>query len=149
LAVERADSLYWSTPSQSLTDVYLEVDALPGGRSGESYFGLVCRVDANERFYYLVITANGEYTIGKFQDGEFISLLPDGWPVSPVIARGRTTNRLAAECRGDRLRLWVNGELLAEAHDGDIPSGEYGVALAGLDADGAVASFDNFTARAP
>jgi hypothetical protein len=57
---------------------------------------------------------------------------------------------LRAECVGTRLALYVNGQLVVEANDSDIPAGDVGL-LAGTfeNADYLDILFDNFIVRSP
>jgi hypothetical protein len=54
----------------------------------------------------------------------------DGWTRSARVPVGAERYRLRAECRGSRLRLWVNGQPVAAARS-DAPGGNVGLFAAG------------------
>jgi serine/threonine-protein kinase len=146
--VNQVDTLFWVTPDLTADDVVIEVDATKVSGPDDNYFGFLCRLQDKERYYYLVISSDGFYTIGKYMGGEYVSLLADGWGYSEYIHLGETTNRVRAECVGDQLKLSANGTLLAEVSDREIGTGEFGLMAASVDVAGADILFDNFVARA-
>ncbi len=147
--VNQPNTLFWSTPNKSFADVAIEVDAAKVGGPDDNYFGIVCRLMDENNYYYLVVSSDGYYTIGKYKDGEFNSLLEGGWHYSDYIHQGRTTNRLGADCLGSNLRLYANNTKLGEAQDSEFASGQVGVLAASLDIAGTDILFDNFTAGKP
>ena len=137
----------WSIREQSFDDVIVEVDTtrLSGAKSG--YSGLVCRHQDGENYYALVISSDGTYGIAKMEDGEF-EFIEEGSDVSGVIKSG-ATNRVRAECIGENLSLYANGQLLLQVQDDDFTSGAVGL-LAGSRMEGAIeAFFDNFAIYQP
>ena len=59
------------------------------------------------------------------------------------------TNRLRVDCIGNRLSLYVNGEIVAEVTDGDLASGDVGLASGTYDDPGTDMRFDNFVVYRP
>jgi hypothetical protein len=55
-------------------------------------------------------------------------------------------NHLSVECDGIRLRLYVNGSLLAEVIDSDFSYGDVGLIAGTFSADTTNLFFDNFVA---
>ncbi len=144
IQVSEPDTLLWAGPPQEYADVQIAVDAAWSGAGSSGYYGLLCRIQDESNFYYFVVTpASGEYTIGKYVNGQFQSLLAGGWNSSPSIPTAGQTIRLQAVCAGDRLSFYINAELLNEAHDAHFASGKTGVAAAALQAQADV-WFDNF-----
>ena len=68
---------------------------------------------------------------------------------SPVINRGTNVNHLRADCVGDRLTLYVNGEKLAEATDATLTHGDVGLLAGAFSQPGVDIIFDNFVAIQP
>jgi hypothetical protein len=132
IVVRQQGSLYWATPRQRATNAAVEVQAEFLAGSQDDYYGIVCRLQDANNFYYLVVTNQGKYTVGRYVAGEFTALLPAGWEQSDALETGMGNNRLRAECAGDRLKLFANGVLLAEAQDGTFGEGEFGLLAAAL-----------------
>jgi hypothetical protein len=145
IQVSQEGALFWAAPDGSYTDADIAVMASNLSNTESGYYGLFCRLQDNANFYYLVIRTDGHYTIGKYKDSQFLSLLPEGWRPSPAILTGRASNRLRAECEDDRLSLYVNDEFMAEARDADFSEGKAGLLAAALRAGGIEVNFDNFS----
>jgi hypothetical protein len=96
----------------------------------------------------MVIRSDGSYTIGKVQDSEFCSLLPGGWDASQAIRIGSLQNQLRADCIQDRLRFYVNGELLAEVQDAHFLAGKVALGGAAIGAEALDVRFDDFLVNA-
>jgi hypothetical protein len=121
-----------------------------GRISGEQgYYGLLCRIQDSENYYYFIIRPDGYFTIGIYQAGTFTALTPGGWTFHRAIQTGDAINDLQAECVGDELRLSANGELLGEARDSAFKTGRSGLIAAALDQRGFQAVFDNFAVFTP
>jgi hypothetical protein len=147
ISVNILNAPIWSIRDQSFDDVIVEVDTtrLSGAKSG--YAGLVCRHQDEDNYYALVISSDGTYGIAKMQDGEF-EFIQEGSDQSGMIKSG-ATNRVRAECIGDKLSLYANGQLLLQVQDDNFPSGAVGL-IAGTRMDGAIeAFFDNFAIYRP
>ncbi len=105
-------------------DIYanMRVDSFGAGTQG-SWFGLIARyVDANN-FYYVTIRSTGQIQIRRVVNG-----------VISVLATRNFTAVLGQyydvrfQVIGDQLQLYVEGSLVATAHDRRIASGRYGLA---------------------
>jgi len=142
LATE-SGSVPWVSTDQVYKSLSISVDARPASDHPDSYYGLLCRIQDNN-FYYFVIQPDGNYTIGKYKNGEFNSFFPDGWRYSAVIKQRDQTNHIKADCLGNTLRLYANGTLLGTATDTDFGSGSNGMIVATLDTQNFEVIFDNF-----
>jgi hypothetical protein len=69
-------------------------------------------------------------------------------PRHKAIKQGNTNNLIEAECVGDRLRLWANGEFLVEVVDASISAGDVGIIAGAYKIKGTNIWFDNFRAEA-
>lgn len=139
----------WSIRERDFADVRLEVDGQRTAGARDGYYGLVCRhQDDEESYYALVIAEDGTFGIGKSEEGEF-EFLETGVAAPGVIRSGNGPNRVRADCLGDRLSLYANGQKLLEVRDDDFDSGYVGLA-AGTRLSGAVTVlFDNFAIYEP
>lgn len=149
IAVDQANQTFWATPQRDDGDTSLSVDARPIVDGASGYSGLLCRFQ-DDRFYYFIVQPNGSYSIGKYADGTFQALFsPEEWRYSDAIKQGNVTNRLKADCLGNTLRLYANGELLGETTDSDLRSGAGGVLAATLESEDFEVVFNHFLITSP
>jgi len=111
----------------------VEIEAAFTPLSGQSH-GLVVRAQGIERHYWLGLSERGTVSIRK-NDFGWTELASADFPWEP----GRTYV-LKAVARGDKLELYVDGRLVAEAEDGRYGRGMYGIASL-QDAAGQVGTF--------
>jgi hypothetical protein len=138
----------WSIRDINLTDVVLEVEAgrLAGPEDG--FYGLVCRQVDADNYYALVIGSTGFYGIGKMLDGEF-EFIQEGQDTTNILTGTRIFNYLRADCIGDRLRLYANGQKLLEVQDADFSEGVTGLVAGTQKQTGLEVLFDNFASYEP
>lgn len=144
IAAEQVNSAPWAKTNRIDEDISIHVDARPIVSSANGYYGLLCRIQDNQNFYYFVVQPTGNYVIGKFKDGEFQPLFPEGLRTSDAIKQGNQTNRIQADCVGNILRLHVNGVLIDEVTDSDFSSGYSGLTVATYDTQRFEVVFNNF-----
>ena len=82
--------------------------------------GLVLRARGH-RCYYAAVLSEGNAVILKGRDGNRLPLA-----VAPFPYRLDETHTLAFSAQGERLALWIDGVLAAEARDADYRSGAAG-----------------------
>jgi hypothetical protein len=147
--VNGAKTDIWANPGLSFTDVRVEVDARKTAGPDDNDFGLICRSQDVDQFYFFIISSDGYYAIGKV-DGEAQQLLGmEAMQPSEVIKQGNETNRIRADCTGSTLALYVNNEKLGEAQDSSYPSGDVGLIAGSFDTPGTDVLFDNFSVLKP
>ncbi len=111
--------------------------------------GVICRFVDERNFYFLTITADGEYAIGKMTPEGLRFLGAETFQPAEAVHRGMAVNELEAECIGDRLRLFANGVLLAEAQDAALPEGDVGLLVGTFAEGGADVLLDDFKVQKP
>jgi hypothetical protein len=149
IRISEPGRLLWSGPSIVFRDVRIEVDAIPVSGEGDDDFGIVCRAVDEDNFYFLVISSDAYYGIGKVKDGVQSLIGMAGMPPSEQILKGQSLNHLRADCIEDQLSLYANGQLLATVQDPEFKRGRVGL-LAGTLAAGTIdIVFDNFSVLAP
>ena len=149
IRVSASRRLLWTGPPMGFRDVRIEVDAISVNGEGDDDFGVVCRAVDRENFYFLAISSDGYYGIGKVKNGEDMLIGMAEMPPSELILKGVSLNHLRADCIADRLELSVNGQLLASARDSDFPRGQVGLLAGTLGAESVEVLFDNFSVLAP
>ena len=139
----------WSIRDDDYADIILEVEAARMAGPTDGYYGLLCRQVDDDNYYALVIGSNGFYGIGKMAAGEF-SFLQEGQDTKGVIYPEATKfNKIRADCVGDTLRLYANGQKLSEVQDGDFPTGVVGLLIGTRKQPGLEVLFDNFAIYQP
>jgi len=149
MVVNEADTDIWANPGLDFGDVQIEVDATKVGGDDNNDFGLICRYQDTENFYFLIISSDGYYGIGKVVAGDQQLIGTDSMPPSDAINQGNAHNHLRADCAGKTLRLFANGELLAEYEDDQFSSGDVGLIAGTFDSPGTEIHFDNFMVLEP
>jgi hypothetical protein len=147
--VNLVDSDIWANPGLDFGDVRVEVDAAKAGGDDNNVFGLICRYLSNDNFYFLVVSSDGYYGIGKVKDGVQKLIGTESMPPTEEVNKGDATNHLRADCVGDRLTLFVNGEKLGEQTDADFSRGDVGLFAGAFETPGTDIRFDNFSVLKP
>lgn len=142
----------WSVAGRKFADAQIEVDATRLNGPTDNDFGIICRYQDQDNFYMLVVSSDGYYGMALLQDGHYRMIGADQLQYSPDLAQQTSQGqplRLRADCTGSTLRLFANGQALAEVQDKTFASGDVGVlagSYAGKDVD---ILFDNFVVKKP
>lgn len=139
----------WSMPRRNFTAVRIEVDALKVGGERDNRFGILCRAASVDSFYTFIVSSDGYYGIGKIKGQDYHLIGMDALQPSKAIRLGTALNHLRADCVGDQLTLYVNGEKLAEVQDSEFKSGDVGLIAGTYQSAGTDIRFDNFIVYQP
>jgi hypothetical protein len=139
----------WSMPGRTFTDVHIEVDALKVGGERDNRFGIICRAISVDSFYTFIVSSDGYYGVGKIKGQDYHLIGMDALQPSKAIRLGTALNHLRADCVGDRLSLYVNGEKLVEVKDTEFASGDVGLIAGTYQSAGTDIRFDNFIVYQP
>ncbi|HMK08647.1 MAG TPA: protein kinase [Anaerolineales bacterium] len=134
-----------------IADARLSVVADMTGGPNDNDFGLVCRYQDDKHYYALLITSDGYYAIMKREGGELTNLATGEklYQSSTAIPQGAANIEIIAECIGDHLAIYVNGELLANVRDSTYSSGDVGLIAGTFGTGGVEIEFDDFYAYKP
>jgi len=147
--VNETDTDVWANPGLNFTDVHMEVDATKVGGDDNNDFGLICRYMDTDNFYFLIISSDGYYGVGKVTNGEQQLIGIESMPPSDEINQGNAKNHLRGDCVGNTLSLYVNGVFLASYEDSDLSSGDVGMIAGSFEQPGTEIHFDNFMVLKP
>jgi len=140
----------WANPGGlDFTNVHIEVDASKAGGGDNNVFGLICRYRDERNFYFLVVSSDGYQGIGRVKDGKQELLGSQYMTPTDKLLPGEASNRLGADCVGDRLALYANGERIGEVTAQDFSSGNVGLIAGSIDSAGVDIHFDNFIVTQP
>lgn len=147
--VNEPDLDIWSMPGRDFRDVRVEVDALKVGGERDNRFGLICRAIRLDSFYTFIISSDGYYGIGKINGQEYHLIGMEALQPSNAILKGSALNRIRADCIGDTLSLYVNGQKLIEVNDAEFASGDVGLIAGTYQTAGTDIRFDHFVVYQP
>ena len=139
----------WAHPGQNFSDVTVEVDATKSSGPDNNGFGVVCRFQDNDNFYYFMVSSDGFQVIGKYEAGENKYLTADKMQPTSAINAGSTSNHVRGDCNGSTLTLYANGEQLSSVTDTSFTSGDVGVIVGTFDEPNVGVLFDNFVVTSP
>jgi hypothetical protein len=126
-----------------------EVEAVVSnvGPATDSGFGVACRMQPDGKSYYRFgVGQDGTYAITRVMNDEATVLTGDGeWERSDDLEEGLDEYDVKASCIGPRLRLEVNGKVLAEVRDTTFRDGAAGVFVKSFNEPNAEAAFANVT----
>jgi len=148
IRVDLVNAPVWSVRLQDWADVRLEVDAAHLDGPEDGYFGLTCRHADDANYYAFLINSQGGYGIGRVIDNDF-EFLDEGSDSTGILKTGDATNHLRADCIGETLRLYVNGQKLLEVDADDFDSGDIGLIVKTGARPGLDVFFDNFAVLEP
>ena len=146
-SVPGAGTGVWAMPGRLFSDVRIQVTARKQNGTDNNFYGVLCRVQGTNQsgsFYAFIVSSDGFYGIAKRVDqGEMKGVGQEKLLPSGRINQGEATNEITAVCGGERLALYVNGELLYETADSELTSGQVGL-IAGTYEDTTSIYFDDF-----
>jgi hypothetical protein len=149
ILVNESYQMLWSSPGLRFDDVHIEVDVGNLNQPKDDDFGVICRAENRANFYFLVISSDGYYGIGKVKNGVQRLIGMQEMLPSEDIHRGRAINHLRADCIGETLSLYVNGVLLKTARDPDYGTGDVGLVAGTFEEPGTEVIFDSFSVLKP
>jgi len=147
--VDQTQHDYWANPGLSFSDVQVEVDATKTSGPDDNDFGLLCRYQDTENFYAFLISSDGYYSIMKYSGGGSETLGAEAMLSTDVVVQGEASNHIRADCVGESLSLYVNGQLLHTVTDSTFASGDVGLIAGTFDVTGTDIAFDDFVVLQP
>jgi hypothetical protein len=145
-----ADTEVWARPHLNFSDVRVEVIATKVNGPDDNIYGLICRYQDADNFYFFVVSSDGYAAIGLHKDGDGILLNEDTMQPAAVVQTGNTSNLIRAVCEGSELRLHVNDILVARTEDNENwVEGDVGLIVGTFDQPDVEIEFDNFSVIKP
>jgi hypothetical protein len=147
MSVRQSNSLYMAiSPTDPVTNAYLEVEVRPELCSTNDEFGLVFRVNEGFEHYRFTLTCQGEARVIGVIDGTERVLIPNS--SSTAIFPGLyLSNRLGVLMENDQFRFFINGEEVFSDRDLSLTNGRVGLLVRARQSGQTTASFDDFTIR--
>jgi hypothetical protein len=126
--------------------VQAQAHLVDGPDSG--YYGVVCRYKDEDNYYAFVVGENGFFGIIRRLEGEH-SFLKKGYLDEASRQKPGERREVAGECIDDNLKLYLDGELLAEVYDKSFDSGYIGIVVGTSNHPGVEVEFSKFEAGKP
>ena len=143
----------WANPGKYFEgDVRVEADATKVGGSDDNDYGLICRYTGNAdspSYYFFIISSDGYSVIGKATDGSTEYLSSEKMIPTDAIKQGTTINHLRADCIGNTLTFYVNGQQVASTTDAAFTGGDIGFLAGTFDVPNTEIAFDNLVVSKP
>jgi hypothetical protein len=140
----------WANPdSLSYGDVSVEVDATKNGGPDRNDFGVICRYQDIDHYYYGIITSDGYYGILKSTTNGSEFLGGDSLVKSELVQQGLSTHHIRFDCVGNELTLYADGQQLDQQTDNEFLSGNVGLTAGTYETPGTEILFDNFKVYQP
>lgn len=123
---------YWNGWMQTwpvISNFYLEATVSIGECSGLDAYGVMARVtrtDQGQKGYLIGFSCDGRYSLRTW-DGESYTMLTEWTSSLHIIPGAHQTNRIGFWADGNLLKLYANGNLLAELREGTFDKGMFGV----------------------
>jgi hypothetical protein len=149
ILVSTENKMLWSGPGLEFADVRVDVQATRVSGPEDNLFGIVCRAADRQNFYFLAISSDGYYGIGKVKEGVQTLITGDQMLPHEDILQGEASNYLRAECSQSQLSLMVNGIEITAVEDTEFAAGEVGLLAGTFSSPGADIRFDNFSVTQP
>ncbi|MBE3067033.1 MAG: hypothetical protein IMZ73_06340, partial [Chloroflexi bacterium] len=148
----QSDTYFFANPYQSFqNDVRIEVDATKIGGPDDNAFGVICRYQDVDNYYYFYISSDGYVGIGVDKAGTktIISSSDGNLTSDSSVTQGAVTNHLRADCIGNTLTLFVNGTQVATVTDSTFTGGDVGLVAKTFSVGGTDIMFNNFFVYKP
>jgi hypothetical protein len=113
-----------SATDDQVVSTRVRLDAYGASGTG-AWFGLFARWNEYDTYYYLTVRSTGRLEIRRRLDGQEIATLAS----VPFTAQPGRFYDLKFSVRGDQLQAYVDGVLVADAHDSWIPQGRCGLGM--------------------
>jgi hypothetical protein len=150
--VKSANIIKWANPSRNFqNNVRIEVDAGMSAGPDNNAFGLICRYQDPDNFYYFYISSDGFGGIGKKENGLYSIISSSDGKLLKIdgVHLGAATNHLRADCIDSTLTLYVNETQVATTTDSAFTAGDVGLIARTYDTGGTDILFTNFYVYKP
>lgn len=138
--------IVWSNLPNIYDSLLMVVNAQVLNPVRDGDFGFICGMRDSENFTALEISEDGYYTIWKYENNQFISLVD--WTYSEKINQNGNYT-LAAYCGSDAIFLAINNTILAETVDPNYRPGRVGLVAGCYQNPNISLGFDDFVIYQP
>ncbi len=114
----------------AVDDFYLEVDFTTGDVcSGLDRYGMIVRAPSPEKGYVFGVSCDGRFRLYLWDGSTYTSL--QDWKAHPAIRTGpNQKNTLGIWVKGNKFKVYVNGQLVGSVRDATFKDGQFGLFIA-------------------
>jgi hypothetical protein len=149
IEVMEPNILAWATPRLAFEDSVIMIEATRTQGSADNAFGLICRYQDPDNFYFFLISSDGFAGIGRRLEGQRQLLSDENMLPAGAILPGFEPNLILVRCVGARLELHVNGQFVTAVEDDTWSTGDVGLIAGSYERGGVLIRFDNFSVQQP
>lgn len=139
----------WAVPGLEFSDVLIDVTAKKISGPDNNVFGIICRYNKPNDFFFFLISSDGYAGIGIYQKGKQTLLSGGNMLPADPINTGSVSNKIHVECIGDALSLSVNDVILYEVQSTALQSGDVGIIAGTYELADVQVEYDDFVVRNP
>ncbi|MGC9357572.1 MAG: family 16 glycoside hydrolase [Anaerolineae bacterium] len=134
--------LAWAKSQRAFKDFDLSVEATQLEGPNDNEYGILVRMEGDDRFYAFSISGDGYVRAALFEEGTW-KILGSDWSPTEAIEQGAATNLLQLKVRGSDFTFMVNGQEVLQVTDDTLDRGQVGLYAGAFDTAGVQVAFDN------
>lgn len=132
----------WATSERSFRDFDLSVEASQVSGPVDNEYGVLVRMEGDERFYAFSVSGDGYVRTAEYDNGSWL-LLGSDWSPQEAVNQGEATNLLEVRARGSDFVFLVNETEVASFSADDLSKGSVGLYAGAFDTADVRIAFDN------
>ncbi len=149
ISVEESGAIFWVSGGRNFANAEYEVAATPIEGTVDNGYGMLFRVNNEEKNYYLFkVSSDGFVWIGRCATNctESTALVERDWFASDAVLQGLgLTNILRVQASGSDMIFYVNDTEVGRTTDETYTAGDIGLIAETFAPGGLQVEFDNFT----
>jgi hypothetical protein len=149
IAVLQENYEAWALAGLNFSDAIIEVSATSVKGPEDNAYGVICRYQNPDNYYFFLISSDGYSGIGVVYQGQRELLTGESMLPSEAILTGPLTNLIEVQCVDNTLSISVNGIEISEVKSDLLKSGDVGLITGTYDLQKTEIIFDNFSVKNP
>ncbi|MBN2006302.1 MAG: DUF1080 domain-containing protein [Anaerolineae bacterium] len=133
----------WTSFPKTYRDFKLTVAATQVSGPSDNEYGVLIRMEGDERFYAFSISGDGYVRAASFDTESQWTILGDDWTPNDAVKQGEAVNLLEVEARGAQYTFRVNGQEVLQVEDAALLKGEIGLYAGAFTEGDVVVTFDD------
>jgi hypothetical protein len=133
----------WNHMTGTFDNFILNADARLINSEDSNFYGLIFRHKDDNNFYCFLVKGDWSCFAGKKVNGVLTPLLD--WAEIPINKESTGNNHLTVLCKGNQIKLYINGQYLVTIKDTSFSDGHVGIIAGAPQSTTVHAVFDNFS----
>lgn len=144
--VSEPGQVAWTSAGRTFGDLRLTVTASQVSGPLDNEYGVLLRMEDDERFYAFSISGDGYVRAALYEEDTWTVLGPD-WQRSDAVHQGMATNLLEVEAQGPAFTFRVNGTEVLRIEDRTYARGDVGLYAGAFNTPDVVIAFDDLNVQ--